>query len=98
MLPDVPTTAGSRHAAIQSDSLVRPLGAQGTPSAIIEKLNKALGAALDDPAVVERFAELGYDVVPPEKRSSAYFDKFYKDEVALWAKVLGGLVHERSQS
>ncbi len=25
------------------------------------------------------------------ERSAAYFDKFYKDEVALWAKVLGGL-------
>ena len=47
--------------------------------------------ALDDPVTVKRFAELGYDVVPPEKRSAAYFDKFYKDEVALWAKVLGGL-------
>ena len=41
--------------------------------------------------MVKRFADLGYDVVPPDKRSAAYFDKFYKDEVALWAKVLGGL-------
>jgi hypothetical protein len=42
--------------------------------------------------VVKRFADLGYEVVPPPKRNSAYFDKFYKDEVALWAKVLGGLM------
>jgi hypothetical protein len=29
--------------------------------------------------------------VPPAMRGPAYFDKFYKDEDALWAKVLGGL-------
>ena len=52
----------------------------------------ALGVALDDSVVVERFADLGYEVVPLPKRSSVYFDKFYKDEVALWAKVLGGLM------
>jgi hypothetical protein len=29
--------------------------------------------------------------VPAGRRGPDYFDKFYKDEVALWAKVLGGL-------
>jgi tripartite-type tricarboxylate transporter receptor subunit TctC len=61
-----------------------------TPRPILEKLNKALSVALEDPNVVKHFADLGYDVPPPEKRSAAYFDKFYKDELALWAKVLGG--------
>ena len=65
---------------------------KGTPRPIIENLNLALGVALDDSVVVERFADLGYEVVPLPKRSSVYFDKFYKDEVALWAKVLGGLM------
>jgi hypothetical protein len=34
-------------------------------------------------------------VPPPKERGAAYFDKFYKDEVALWAKVLGGLNLEK---
>ena len=63
----------------------------GPPPPIVEKLNKALALALSDATVVQRFAQLGYDVPLPEQRSAAYFDKFYKDEVALWAKVLGGL-------
>jgi tripartite-type tricarboxylate transporter receptor subunit TctC len=91
MLPDVPTTA---EAGMPDFNLTVWFGLsapRGTPRPIVDKLNTALGAALDDPRVVARFAELGYDVVPPEKRSAAYFDKFYKDEVALWAKVLGGL-------
>ncbi len=91
MLPDVPTTA---EAGMPGFNLLVWFGLSApkrTPAPIIEKLNKALATALDDPDIIKRFAELGYDVAPPEKRSAAYFDKFYKDEVALWAKVLGGL-------
>ena len=91
MLPDVPTTA---EAGMPGFNLLVWFGLsapKGTPAPIIDRLNKALSTALDDPDTVKRFAELGYDVAPPEKRSAAYFDKFYKDEVALWAKVLGGL-------
>jgi tripartite-type tricarboxylate transporter receptor subunit TctC len=64
---------------------------KGTPKPVIDKLNKALGAALEDEAVVKRFAQLGYDVVPPEQRSPAYFNNFFQNEVALWTTVLGGL-------
>jgi tripartite-type tricarboxylate transporter receptor subunit TctC len=90
MLPDVPTTA---EAGLPNFNLTVWFGLSApktTPRPIIEKLNKALSVALDDPTVVKHFADLGYDVPPPEKRSAAYFDKFYKDEVALWSKVLGG--------
>ena len=90
MLPDVPTTM---QAGMPDFNLTVWFGLsapKGTPHPIIERLNQALGVALGDPVVVERFADLGYDVVPPEKRGSAYFDAFYKDEAALWAKVLGG--------
>jgi tripartite-type tricarboxylate transporter receptor subunit TctC len=89
MLPDVPTTA---EAGMPNFNLTVWFGLsapKGTPPAIIDKLNRALGAALDDPDVVKRFAELGYDVVPKDKRSAAYFDSFYKNEVALWSRVFG---------
>ncbi len=91
MLPDVPTTT---EAGMPQFNLTVWFGLstpKGTPRPIVEKLNKALGVALSDPDVVKHFADLGYDVVPQDKRSAAYFDTFYKDEVALWAKVLGGL-------
>jgi tripartite-type tricarboxylate transporter receptor subunit TctC len=91
MLPDVPTT---KEAGLPQFDLTVWFGLsapKGTPKLVVDKLNKALGVALNDPNVVKRFADLGYDVVPSDKRSAEYFDKFYKDEVALWAKVLGGL-------
>lgn len=91
MLPDVPTTAEAGMPGFNLSVWFGLSAPKGTPKPIIEKLNSALNVALNDPGVVKRFAALGYDVPPPEKRSSAYFDKFYTDEVALWKKVLGGL-------
>ena len=91
ILPDVPTTA---EAGMPDFTLTVWFGLsapKATPRPIVEKLNAALGTALDYPDVAAHFADLGYDVVPSDKRSPAYFDKFYKDEVALWAKVFGGL-------
>lgn len=91
MLPGVPTT---KEAGLPQFDLTVWFGLsapKGTPQPVIDKLNTALGIALNDPSVVKRFADLGYDVVPADKRSAQYFDTFYKDEVALWAKVLGGL-------
>jgi hypothetical protein len=56
---------------------------------VLAKLNKALSAAMDDPKVARRFAELGYTVAPSGRRSPAYFDEFLHGEVALWKRVLG---------
>jgi tripartite-type tricarboxylate transporter receptor subunit TctC len=94
MLPDVPTTAEAGMPAFNLTVWFGLSAPKGTPKTVIEKLNKALNVALSDPAVVDRFAHLGYDVPPPEQRTPVYFDKFYKDEVALWAKVLGGLAQK----
>ena len=91
MLPDVPTTTEAGMPQFNLTVWFGLSAPKGTPRPIVDKLNKALDVALNDPDVVKRFADLGYDVVPPARRSPDYFDKFYKDEVALWAKVLGGL-------
>jgi tripartite-type tricarboxylate transporter receptor subunit TctC len=92
-LPDVPTTAEAGLPAFNVSVWFGLSAPKGTPKPIIEKLNKALSVALDDPDVVKRFAELGYDV--PNHRGSAYFDKFYTDEIALWTKVLGDLAGDK---
>jgi tripartite-type tricarboxylate transporter receptor subunit TctC len=91
MLPNVPTTAEAGLPAFNVSIWFGLSGPKGLPRPVVDKLNRALAAALEDPAVVKRFADLGYDVVPPAQRTPEHFDKFYKDEVALWSKVLGGL-------
>ncbi len=91
MLPDVPTAAEAGMPAFNVMVWFGLSGPKGLPPEIVAKLSKALNAALDDPSVVKRFAELGYDVPPPQQRSAAYFDTFYTNEVSLWAKVLSQL-------
>ena len=56
-----------------------------TPDAIVRKLNKAAGEAIDTPMVRERYAGLGVTVVPPERRSAEYLAKYIPAEIEKWA-------------
>jgi tripartite-type tricarboxylate transporter receptor subunit TctC len=89
MLPDVPTTAEAGLPEFKITVWYGLSAPKGTPAPIIEKLNRALSAALDDPVVARRFADLGYDIVPPAHRSPAWFETFMRSEVELWKRVLG---------
>jgi putative tricarboxylic transport membrane protein len=91
ILPNVPTTAEAGMPDFKLTVWYGLSAPKGTPAPIIAKLNQALSAAMEDPTVVKRFADLGYDVVPPPQRSAASFDDFMRKEVALWAKVLGSM-------
>ena len=95
MLPDVPTTAEAGMPKFNLSVWFGLSAPKDTPPPIVEKLNKALNVALNDPDVVKRFADLGYDVPPPNERSAAYFDQFYTSEVELWRKVLGEKTNEK---
>ena len=57
-LPDVPTTgeAGVNFVFSAWNAMVAP---RGTPKEIIDKLSAALNNALDDPATIKRYVELG---------------------------------------
>jgi tripartite-type tricarboxylate transporter receptor subunit TctC len=52
---------------------------------MIDKLNKEINAALADPKMQARLADLGGTVLPG---SSADFGKFIADETEKWGKVV----------
>jgi tripartite-type tricarboxylate transporter receptor subunit TctC len=83
-LPDVPTLSEfiPGFEASQWVGLVAP---KDTPPAIIEKLNAAINAALADPGIRARFADLGGTVLPG---SPDDFSKLIRDETEKWAKVI----------
>ncbi len=56
-----------------------------TPPEIIDSLNKAINAALSDPAMQARYADLG---AVPMIMTPAEFGKFMADEVKKWGKVV----------
>jgi tripartite-type tricarboxylate transporter receptor subunit TctC len=57
----------------------------GTPAEVIDTLNKEVNAALADPAISKRFADLGGVPMPG---SAADFGKLIADETEKWAKVV----------
>jgi tripartite-type tricarboxylate transporter receptor subunit TctC len=58
---------------------------RATPPDIIEKLNAAINAGLNDPKVIAQFAELGSAVAP---MSPADYGKVIVTETDRWAKVI----------
>ena len=68
---------------------------KNTPAEIVEKLNKEINAALADPKMKARLADLGGTALPG---SPADFGKLIADETEKWAKVVkfsdakGGLI------
>jgi tripartite-type tricarboxylate transporter receptor subunit TctC len=58
---------------------------KGTPAAVVKKLNDAVVAAMNAPAVKDRMRDLGVDLVAPERRSPDYLQQFVESEIAKWA-------------
>jgi tripartite-type tricarboxylate transporter receptor subunit TctC len=75
-------------------SAVNGIGApSATPVEIIEKLNREINAALVDPTIKAKLAELGATTVPG---SAADYAKLIVEETEKWAKVVkfGGIKAE----
>jgi tripartite-type tricarboxylate transporter receptor subunit TctC len=58
---------------------------KGTPAPIVKKLNAAVIAAMDSPAVKHRLHDLGVTLVAPERRTPDYLQKFVESEIGKWA-------------
>ncbi len=61
---------------------------KGTPQPVVDKLTAALQAALKDPIVVERFAELGTEPVSAERATPDALHAHLKAEIDKWAPVI----------
>jgi tripartite-type tricarboxylate transporter receptor subunit TctC len=83
-LPDLPTV-GDFVAGYEA-SAVGGIGApKGTPTEIVNKLNTEINAALADPTIKSKLAELGGAALPG---TPADFKKFIAEETAKWARVI----------
>src|SRR5262249_31971477 len=83
-LPDVPTVR--EFVPGYEGSFWFGVGApKATPNEIVDKLNNGINAALADPKIKARLADLGGTVLAG---SPADFGKFIADETEKWAKVI----------
>ncbi|MGH6683372.1 MAG: tripartite tricarboxylate transporter substrate binding protein [Pseudolabrys sp.] len=85
VLPDVPTIAEAGVPGYEANNWWGMLAPAGTPPAIVEKLNKAVFAALDAPELQKQFAAQGATVV---KMTPSEFDNYIKSETAKWGEVV----------
>lgn len=61
---------------------------KGTPADIVNKLNAALQKALEEPAIQQRFADVGTSVFPPAERGPGSHLKMFEKEMGIWKKVI----------
>ncbi|HWX46613.1 MAG TPA: tripartite tricarboxylate transporter substrate binding protein [Roseomonas sp.] len=82
--PDLPTVAETLPGFEMGtwNGLYAPAG---TPAAILERVDAAARAALQDPGLVARYAALGTDVFYANGRD---FDAFLKAEIDRWTRVV----------
>jgi tripartite-type tricarboxylate transporter receptor subunit TctC len=83
-LPDVPTV-GETVPGYEASAFFGMAVPKGTPSNIVERLNREVNAALKDPKIRTRLAELGGIQIGG---SPADFTRLVTDETAKWEKVI----------
>jgi len=61
---------------------------KGTPKPVVDKLNAALRAALKDPTVIAKFADLGTEPVPDSLATTEAHAKHLKAEIEKWGPII----------
>jgi tripartite-type tricarboxylate transporter receptor subunit TctC len=84
VLPDIPTV-GDFVPGYEASSWYGIGAPKNTPAEIVDRLNAEINAALADPKMKARFADLGGTVLPG---SPADFGKLLADETEKWGKVI----------
>lgn len=84
-LPDVPTVAEQGFPGFSSNSGFMFLAAGGTPTEILDRLNREFVAVLNLPAVREMLTKQGVEVMATTREETA---AFIKDEMEKYAKLV----------
>jgi len=87
-LPNVPTLAEQGLANFEVVVWHGFYAPKGTPKPVLDKLNAALQAALKDPVVVAKFAELSAFPVPPDQATPEALRVHLKKEIDKYGPVI----------
>ncbi|MFT0859712.1 tripartite tricarboxylate transporter substrate binding protein BugD [Ancylobacter sp. G4_0304] len=87
-LPDLPTMQEGGVKDFEIAVWHGVYAPKGTPKEVVTKLNAALVAALQDPKVIARFADLGTEPVALDRATPEVHEKFLAAEVAKWKPVI----------
>ncbi|WP_419896637.1 Bug family tripartite tricarboxylate transporter substrate binding protein [Roseomonas sp. USHLN139] len=86
LMPEVPTAAEAGLPGYRAYSWFGVFAPAGTPAPIVQKMNAAVRAAVEEPETARKLREL--ELPPIEKGSPAEFAAFLKAELALWVPLV----------
>jgi tripartite-type tricarboxylate transporter receptor subunit TctC len=87
-LPDAPTLAEQGLKGFEVVVWHGIYAPKGTPKPIVDKFNGAIRAALKDPEVIRRMADLGAEIVPDSKLTPESLQIWLKAEIDKWGPVI----------
>lgn len=87
-LPETPTLAEQGVKGFEVVVWHGIYAPKGTPGAVVDKVGQALRAALKDPAIAQRMADLGAEIVPEAKATPDGLRTWLKQEVERWGPVI----------
>ena len=85
VLPDVPTLAEAGLPGFDATLWLGLMAPKGTPKAVVDRLNEAVSKIVSQPEVKQLWAKQG---AVPIVLSAEAFDKYARDDIAKWAKVI----------
>jgi tripartite-type tricarboxylate transporter receptor subunit TctC len=86
--PDIPTVDEAGLPGFYMEAWQAIWAPKHTPSTVIEKLNASIRAAMADPAVRSRLADIGQDIFPPERQTPQALATFQKAEIEKWWPII----------
>ncbi|WP_270937413.1 tripartite tricarboxylate transporter substrate binding protein [Falsiroseomonas oryzae] len=84
-LPEVPTVAEQGYPGFEALTWFGMVAPQGTPAAILDRMNAEVNRALASAEMRQRMDTMGF---APDTRSRAEFAVYLREEVAKWAGVV----------
>ena len=86
--PDVPTIDEAGVSGLHFPFWHGMWAPKGTPKDVIARIDAAVVDALADPAVRQRFNELGHEIVPREQQTPQALAAYHKAEIAKWWPII----------
>jgi tripartite-type tricarboxylate transporter receptor subunit TctC len=85
LAPDLPTAQEQGLAGFEAYMWFAIFLPRGTPTGIVDRLQRAIAAAENLPAIQERLTEIGATPIAPERQTPEYLSAFVAREAAKWA-------------
>jgi tripartite-type tricarboxylate transporter receptor subunit TctC len=87
-IPAVPTSTEAGLPEFQTIAWTALFLPKATPKPIVERINAAVGQAMQDESVIKRLAQLGADLPPPGERTPQALGNLVRSEIDKWVPLI----------